>query len=346
MAGSSCIGRGVGQRIVGIGLGVAAVLVVLVSLVPPAQATGRPQVVLLVNNSGSETTDLLVPFAVLKDAGIADVSIIAVESGPVTLMPGLTIRADATLAEATGAPDMVIVPAMHDPEAPALLAAVRNWAAAGATIVSICDGVWVLANAGLLDDRSATGHWYSMNGLRRKHPKTRWRQDVRWVQDGKIITSAGVSASLPVAHHLVEVLTNPSLASAQQTGAAHDGKSFGISASDVLTGGRNYLLPWRHEDVAVRLSDGVDELALGTTVDLLFRTLAATTTTVAAKPLIRGRRGLKIVPDVSRTTPEVDRSIDIAAGDFDSLLATIEQRYGRPTRRLVALQIEYAPGRE
>lgn len=300
----------------------------------------RPRVVILANHSGTETTDLLIPFAVLRDAGAADVRIVAPALAPVSLMPGLTILPDATLAE-TAPPDVAIVPAMHDPTDARLLEVVRRWHQAGVLLVSICDGAWVLAHAGVLDGRRATSHWYSIDALRREFPRTDWRQDRRWVRDGTVITSAGVSASLPVAQYLAALLAGQ--AAPADDAPAHDGTAFAMRASDVTAGALNYVLPWRHDVVAVPLRDGVDERALGVGVDLLARTFAVRTVTTADGP-VRGRRGLRILPDAA-TAPEADRSAEFAAADFDASLADIEQRYGAATRRLVALQIEYPPGR-
>ena len=328
-----------------------ALLLVAVSLVPRlaegSDRPARPRVVILASNRGTETTDLLVPFTVLRDADVADVAVVALAAGPVTLMPGLVIVPDATVADGGAPPDVVIGPALHDPTEPEMLAAVRTYAATGALMVSICDGAWVLAHAGLLAGKSATSHWYSIPGLRKAFPTTRWRQDVRWVRDGRVLTSAGLSASLPLARHLVELLRDGDpRTDTTDTGPPHDGARFTIAARDVAVGAGNYLLPWRWETVAIPIADGVDELALGVALDVLARTYAVRTRTVAPGP-VRGRHGLTVVPDVAGTSdPSANRTAAIAAADFDSLLADVERRYGAGTRSLVALQLEYPPGRD
>jgi len=314
-------------------------------VLPAAAPAARPRVVILANNSGAETTDLLTPFAILTDANVADVSIVAVAPGPVALMPGLTILPDTTLAEVATPPDVVIIPAMHDPTAAPLLEAVRAWAAGGALMVSICEGARVLANAGLLEGRRATSHWYAIPSLRKAFPHTVWQQDVRWVRDGNVITSAGVSASEPLARHLAALLHGDDGGSRDGDGPAHDGASFAVSARDVATGALNYLSPWRWDVVAIGLRDGVDEIALSVGVDLLARTYAVRTVTFAATSPVRGRRGLRLIPDVIGAKPPADRVARLEMPDVDALLADIEQRYGAATRSLVALQIEYPSGR-
>jgi hypothetical protein len=114
----------------------------------------------------------------------------------------------------------------------------------------------------------------------------------------------------------------------------------------VWAGVGNYLLPWRHETVAVPLVDGTDELAAALTLDLLHRTYLISTTTFAPATTVRSRRGVRLVPDVvAASAPPSDRVMPVVATDFDPLLADIEARYGAATRSLVALQIEYPPGR-
>jgi transcriptional regulator GlxA family with amidase domain len=86
-------------------------------------------------------------------------------TGPIQLMPALRIEPQATLAEfdarfPDGA-DYVIVPAVHEPDDATLVGWVRAQARKGAVIVGVCDGVWVVANAGLLNGCRAAGHWFA-----------------------------------------------------------------------------------------------------------------------------------------------------------------------------------------
>src|SRR5258705_12426005 len=105
-------------RLSALALVLLAIAVAALRAPATVHAEARPRVVLLANASGTETTDLLMPFAVLRDAGVADVTILAVGDGPIPLMPGLTILADATLTGAVPPADVVVVPPMPDPKAP------------------------------------------------------------------------------------------------------------------------------------------------------------------------------------------------------------------------------------
>ena len=86
---------------------------------------------------------------------------------------------------------------------PAVLDALRAAAARGARIVSTCTGAFVLAAAGLLDGRPATTHWAYANRFRRLYPSVRLDPDVLFVDDGNVLTSAGVAAGIDLCLHLV-----------------------------------------------------------------------------------------------------------------------------------------------
>ena len=86
---------------------------------------------------------------------------------------------------------------------PAVLDALRAAAGRGARIVSICTGAFVLAAAGLLDGRPATTHWAYANRFRRLYPAVRLDPDVLFVDDGNVLTSAGVAAGIDLCLHLV-----------------------------------------------------------------------------------------------------------------------------------------------
>jgi AraC family transcriptional activator FtrA len=107
-----------------------------------------------------------------------------------------------TLAEA----DTVIVPAcrsVQERQPPDLVAAVAAAHQRGARLVSLCSGAFVLAAAGILDDRPATTHWLHADLLARRYPKVRVDPSVLYIDDGDILTSAGTAAGLDLCLHLV-----------------------------------------------------------------------------------------------------------------------------------------------
>ena len=133
--------------------------------------------------------------------------------GPVP-SAGFTVTATAGLDGLTGA-GTVIVPGYHDIDAPPpakVLDALRAAHDAGARLASICVGAFALAAAGLLDGRSATTHWQFADQLRRRYPKVQVVVDRMYVDDGDILSSAGVTAGLDLCLHLIRRDQGPAAA--------------------------------------------------------------------------------------------------------------------------------------
>ncbi|MHC0430805.1 GlxA family transcriptional regulator [Streptomyces sp. O3] len=108
--------------------------------------------------------------------------------------------------DALVAADTVVVPAHEgflDPPPDPVLTALRDAAARGARMASVCVGAFTLAAAGLLDGRRAATHWRYADELARRHPRVAVDGDVLFVDDGDLITSAGVAAALDLCLHLV-----------------------------------------------------------------------------------------------------------------------------------------------
>ncbi|MFE1173841.1 GlxA family transcriptional regulator [Streptomyces sp. NPDC058773] len=122
---------------------------------------------------------------------------------------GLSLRTRYGLDDLVGA-DTVIVPSVPDsfvdeggPLPSALITALRQAYDAGARMVSLCTGAFALAEAGLLDGRRATAHWMHTAQLAERYPKVQVDDSVLYVDDGDVLTSAGLTAGLDLCLHLV-----------------------------------------------------------------------------------------------------------------------------------------------
>ncbi len=141
------------------------------------------------------------------DRGIADPWYELTVCGPAAAGVGGWLRADTrqgfdALAEAR----TVVVPACRDVDEepdPELVEAVGAAHGAGARIVSLCTGAFVLAAAGLLDGRRATTHWAHTAVLAARHPRVRVEPDVLYADEGSVLTSAGKSAAMDLCLHVV-----------------------------------------------------------------------------------------------------------------------------------------------
>jgi transcriptional regulator GlxA family with amidase domain len=118
---------------------------------------------------------------------------------------GFTITPEVGLRGLARA-DTIVVPGFEphgEPLDPAILSALRRAHARGARIVSICVGAFALAQAGILDGRPATTHWLFADELAARYPAVDVRPDVLYVDDGDVLTSAGVSSGLDLCLHVV-----------------------------------------------------------------------------------------------------------------------------------------------
>jgi transcriptional regulator GlxA family with amidase domain len=136
------------------------------------------------------------------------ISVLAAEAGPVSTSSGLPIVAGRSLRQATGPVDTLVVAggagtraAMQNPR---LVAWIRRTALRARRVTSVCSGAFLLGEAGLLDGRRATSHWAVCDALQRRYPKARIERDPIFVRDGKVSTSAGVTAGMDLALELVE----------------------------------------------------------------------------------------------------------------------------------------------
>lgn len=77
---------------------------------------------------------------------------------------------------------------------------------------AVCTGAFLLAAAGILDGRRATTHWEDLEDLRRSFPKVRVDAGLRWIDEGGVVTSAGISAGMDMSLHLVRRLASADLA--------------------------------------------------------------------------------------------------------------------------------------
>lgn len=279
----------------------------------PKAGRKKPLVALIAPNSGAETTDYVIPLSILRRGGGAEVVALSTDSGIVQMMPALKILADQTIAEFDVAhpdgADIVIVPAVHDAKDAVLLRWVKEQHAKDAYIVSICEGARVVANAGLFRGESATTHWYAYDELKTQFADTTWRQDARYLQSHRMISTSGVTASIPVSLALVEAIQGQSAAKnlarqlyVKDYSSRHDGSVFQLNWTYRWLVVRNTLAFWGHEKIGIAINDQVDELALALAADAYSRTYRSQAVTMSNEKQIRTQQGLRIVPDFPLAT--------------------------------------------
>ncbi|UTP38246.1 DJ-1/PfpI family protein [Phenylobacterium sp. LH3H17] len=327
------------------------------SVPAPKAGRARPLVVVVAENRGAETTDFAIPYGVLKEAGVTDVRSLSTEAGPVQLRRSIKVMADQTLGqfdavEPAGA-DIVIVPAQVDPKDRALITWIQAQAAKGATIVSVCEGARVVANAGLLKGKRAVTHWSAINDLAKTNPDTTWVRDQRHLQDGAFISTTGVTASIPMSLALVEAIGGHLIAQATAAkfgvthwSADHRTADFQLTKADIATAVGSAAAVWTHETVEAPVSDGVDEVALALRADAWGRSYRTkVVTTNAGRTPVRSRRGLTILPDAEARNGRyvIPGNAGPAAPQLDMAISVMGKRYGPAAVRLATIGLEYDP---
>ena len=334
-------------------------------LIPAYQARfGRtkPVIAIIGENSGTELTDFAIPYGVLVASGAAEVVTVSTQPGILRMRPALVLQPECAIeqfdARFPEGADYVIVPAVVKYNDPVLLAWLKAQGAKGGTLVSICDGAVVVAGTGLMDGHRATAHWASEKFRRRNFATVNWVADVRYISDGKIISSAGISAAMPASLALVEAIAGRARAVAL---AAELGVSdwstvhhtapfrprFGVNLRALII--TNYTNRWLHatEMIGLPIASGVDEIALAVTADAYSRTGRSMVHALAASTApVRTRHGLVVIPDLKAGAHRMDRmlpELDAAPSGhwFAKSIAGIRQLYGRDTAYGVALDFEY-----
>ncbi len=159
-----------------------------------------------------EVLDFCGPFEVFAVTGVNDevkpfnVYTVAEDARPVIARNGLSVNPAYTLHDCPP-PDILIIPGgvgtrreMHNQ---ILLDWIKHHSQPAELLLSVCTGSLLLANARLLDGLSATTHWGAIQLLQELAPESQVLENTRFVDNGRVITSAGISAGIDMSLHVV-----------------------------------------------------------------------------------------------------------------------------------------------
>ncbi|CAI9391756.1 MULTISPECIES: DJ-1/PfpI family protein [Bacillaceae] len=161
-----------------------------------------------------EVLDIAGPFEVFSLAGgenkFFHVHTISEKGGTILARNGLKIEADFSFEKHPDF-DILVVPGGYGAEEIEMNnSVVINWIKEQSSQVeymtSVCTGAFLLAKAGLLDERRATTHWMDIDRMEREFPKVQLIRNVKFVEEGQILTSGGISAGIDMSFHIVEKL--------------------------------------------------------------------------------------------------------------------------------------------
>jgi putative intracellular protease/amidase len=312
---------------------------------PPTPAEGRPAasavpddrlaVAVVLGASGSVITDAFGPYEVFARSQEFFPYTVSASRPTAMLSGGLAVIPDYSLDDVDAGlapePDVVVVPAVAAPngkkEAP-----LREWLTRrsdrGAHLLGVCNGGRLLAATGLLDGRRATAHWSAIRGLERRRPQVDWVRGQRYVQDGTLTTTAGVTSGVFGALRLVEQLASAEEAERVGQELAYPGWSLHgpteIRAQRWAPTELAYLLaavfPWWRPTVGVGLVEGLGELEVAAPFEVYASSFAARTVPIAAEATVRTRHGLRLVATpTDAIAPDVDRLIVPGAHTTDQV---------------------------
>ncbi len=142
------------------------------------------------------------------------VSLISQAGGQVVARAGYRVISDYGIAMHPPLDVLIVAGGVHSDELDN--AAVIDWIAAQSKqisiVASVCSGAFLLARAGVCANKSVTTHWEDISDLRQQFPHIAVQENVRWVDEGALITSAGIAAGIDMSLHLVERLHSRALA--------------------------------------------------------------------------------------------------------------------------------------
>ncbi|MCC3374243.1 DJ-1/PfpI family protein [Cohnella sp. REN36] len=297
----------------------------------------KPTVAVLLANEVTEVFDFLVPYKMFAMTEAYNVYGVAPDREIKSLTGGLDVvphysfdDMDALLGKS---PDVIVIPFM-----PILdeqkYAPVREWirkhSSDKTTLISICNGAENLADTGLLNGKSAATHWGDINRLMKKYPDIHWVKDRRFVPQGHIVSSAGLTSGIDATLYVIsqqvgeetakkvakemnypsyDYVTNPQM------------KPFVAGLSD-LTYVLNNAFQWNKVKAGVLLYNGADELDLSAAFDTYAASGTTTTLTVSsAKEPIVTKHGLNLVARYQiDNVPKLEKMIVIGA-DAESAAA-------------------------
>lgn len=180
-----------------------------------------------------ELLDFAGPFEVFSAARtssetrerLMDVFTVAETTSPLRCNNPVTVVPDYALEECPHM-DVVVVPGGIGTRSAVDRQGLVDWIArraeAAEVTTSVCTGSFLLAKAGVLDGRSATTHWASIERMRRDFPALAVEESVRWVDAWPVVSSAGVSAGIDMALHVLSRLYDDEVARATARGIEYD----------------------------------------------------------------------------------------------------------------------------
>ncbi len=254
------------------------------------------------------------------------------------------------------APDLLVVPYLlrWQSDDAAVIPWLRAHAGPNTTVLSICQGAELVAASGLFGGHAATANDAMLDVLGARHPEVRWQRGVRWVRDGRRMSSSLLAGGLDATLAAIDALAGRAAAERAVAETAYPG---GLRALDDRAQVGSRIPPgivleaayrWERTRVAAVIGDGVSESAVAGVLDVYAATYMTDTTAVAAeRRVVRSRHGLALVPRGTIAEARgADRLVLDAAGrpgayGYDLAIEAVARTHGGSAARVAAELLNY-----
>jgi AraC family transcriptional activator FtrA len=306
---------------------------------PPPLDPSRKIAVVVSGPRGVEIGDAMEAYEVLARSDVYNVYTVAPERKPLSLNPGPTLGGSSIDfiphfsfadydAQIGRAPDLIAIPYFDPAYTPDGDAETLDWIrthfGSTTTILGICSGNIILADTGLVAGRNATTNTGTFDRVQAASPTTNWLHNLRYVDDGNIVTASNLTSGIAGALHVVdrEAGRAKALDVARQIGYTHtevlDEPRFDPTDEGLTLRLADAALSGPTERLGVLMYDGITELGLSGIVDPVLGSFSARTYGMAPEHrIVRTRNGLDLLPRYSfASVPSLDRVI-LAPGEND-----------------------------
>ena len=292
----------------------------------PEHDPNKPTVAVMLGdrNTTTEIFDFITPYELFSMTGAYNVYAVAPDHEAKSLSGGLEVIPHYTYEELDQllgkSPDMIVVPYI-----PVLnkesYQPVREWIQkhAETSIVSICGGASNIADAGLLNGKSATSHWQVISLLKKNFPETDWKPERRYVADGNIVTSGGQTGGFDAVLYAISKDLGEEVADRVAEEVKYPTYYFVKNPIvdpysidyKFLTYWTNYAFQWNKSKDGVLLYNGMEEMALSSIFDAFADTGTTKVLTVSNvdQPIVTKHHLNLVARYQSSNAPKLDRMI-------------------------------------
>jgi AraC family transcriptional regulator, transcriptional activator FtrA len=288
----------------------------------PKYNPNKPTVAVVLGNDTTEGSDFMIPYELFSRTGEFNVYAVASDNQVKSLTGGLDVIPHYSFKEMDKllgkSPDIIAIPFMPIVNEKKFQP-VREWIQkhSKTTLLSICGGSENLAATGLLKGKSAASHWQNMVVLPNKYPETNWLWDQRYVHDGNVVSSAGVSSGIDAVLYVISQKLGEPMAEKIAKEMKYPSYYFVKNPKmdpfdfDMRTYILNNAFQWNKTKAGVLLYNGVEEMALASVFDIYSDTGTTKVLSISSSehPVVT-KHGLNLISrHLISNAPQLDKMI-------------------------------------